>query len=160
MASLTELNTEVADLCHLNPAPPMTNHPWHELADRVASQLPQPVQRESSDAGELLVAGEPSLVAVLVSEDGVVVSTAGKRWEGSYTLVPDYQQFGRLAWSDLPDAMAEKLEAVRTLVDLAIAVRRATFRTCRYCGRSVPPEFHHADDVCQGCAERQLGVVH
>ena len=30
---------------------------------------------------------------------------------------------------------------------------------CRFCGKELPPEHRHSD-VCHGCAERGLGVVH
>ena len=36
----------------------------------------------------------------------------------------------------------------------------AALRLCNYCGRQQTPGHMHSDDVCQGCAERHLGVVH
>ena len=49
---------------------------------------------------------------------------------------------------------------------LAAALRRAhsrlkaALRTCRYCQERFTPGHMHAADVCQGCAERELGVLH
>jgi hypothetical protein len=37
---------------------------------------------------------------------------------------------------------------------------QAARRECRYCGRRMVPGHMHSEDVCQGCAERELGVVH
>lgn len=51
-------------------------------------------------------------------------------------------------------------EDLKKLIALARTTRRKQFRTCRHCGRKVPPERRHGADVCHGCAERHLGIVH
>ncbi len=56
----------------------------------------------------------------------------------------------------LPGA-AERLS--RT-IDSARAHARAELRECRHCRSQVTPGHMESDDVCQACAERQLGVVH
>jgi hypothetical protein len=38
--------------------------------------------------------------------------------------------------------------------------RDAALRACRYCEERFTPGHMHSADVCQGCAERHLGVVH
>jgi hypothetical protein len=52
------------------------------------------------------------------------------------------------------------LERLSAAIDRARAAGVARRRTCRFCGNSFNPGRMHAGDVCQGCAERHLGVVH
>lgn len=42
----------------------------------------------------------------------------------------------------------------------ALRTRAAEFMRCRFCGQEFPPEHRHSDDVCHGCAERELQIVH
>lgn len=65
---------------------------------------------------------------------------------------------GSVRWPELAPAVA--LEVCRLLINEAGRQRRESFRTCQYCGRTFGPEHMHSEDVCQGCAERYLGVVH
>ncbi len=37
--------------------------------------------------------------------------------------------------------------------------RRRQFKKCKYCEKRFPPEHRHGD-VCHGCAESNLGIVH
>ena len=52
------------------------------------------------------------------------------------------------------------MRAVKALITAARTTRLAKFRDCSICGRHNPPEWMHTDEVCQGCAEREQGVVH
>ena len=49
--------------------------------------------------------------------------------------------------------------ALRSALAAAGNARRAALRSCRYCGLELTPGHMH-DDVCHGCAEKHLGVVH
>ena len=50
-------------------------------------------------------------------------------------------------------------DALEELIREAIARRDAEFIPCRFCGPPTPPEPRQSD-VCHGCAEAHLGVVH
>jgi hypothetical protein len=52
------------------------------------------------------------------------------------------------------------MNLVGQLIKGAREARLARYRTCRFCSRSTPPEWLLAQDVCQTCAERELGSVH
>jgi hypothetical protein len=52
------------------------------------------------------------------------------------------------------------MRAVKALITAARNSRIAKFRTCSMCRGRKPPEWMHGDDVCQRCAERELGVVY
>jgi len=123
------------------------------LIDVLRGLMPAPVREDLSEEGVLLTAGDPGLVAVRVSDHGVSVSVFGIRWDGPHTPIPDHRQLCYLAWEELPAEEPEQAVVVDSLVRAAVVIRRARFRECRYCQRSMPP-------VCQGCAERHLGVVH
>jgi hypothetical protein len=107
-----------------------------------------------------LTAGDPGLVTVSVDPDGIAVAVFGVRWDGPHTPVPDPRPLACLAWSDFRGSEAEAVVAAQLLIQAGIVIRRAAFRRCRSCKRNMPPEWLHAEDMCQGCAERELGVVH
>jgi hypothetical protein len=50
-------------------------------------------------------------------------------------------------------------EVLDELLAAARRARGAQFRRCRFCGERFPPERRHGD-VCHGCAEKHLGVIH
>jgi hypothetical protein len=53
------------------------------------------------------------------------------------------------------------MRAVKALITAARNVRISKFRLCSVCGERNPSEWiHDAEGVCQGCAERELWVVH
>jgi hypothetical protein len=49
---------------------------------------------------------------------------------------------------------------LRQALESARQSRANAVRTCIYCEIAYTPGHMHTDDVCQGCAERHLGVVH
>lgn len=74
------------------------------------------------------------------------------------------------AWPDPGTAGQQLRDVVHVPAELAFEigevvsqVRRryaAALRRCRYCGQQRTPGHMHSEDVCHGCAERHLGVVH
>jgi hypothetical protein len=130
------------------------------LADILHNLLPTPVRQELSDDGVILTGGDPGLVVVRVSNGGVEVSVFGIRWNGPHTPTRSDRRLCYLSWEELPEDLPEQAVVVQALIQAALVARRAKFRMCRYCQRSMPPEWQHSGDVCQGCAEKHLGVVH
>jgi hypothetical protein len=134
--------------------------PARTLTDVLREMLPAPVRQDLSDEGILLTAGDPGMVAVRVSDRGLVVSVFGIRWDGPHTPIRDDRDICRLSWNELPAELPEQAVVASALIQAALVLRRAQFRECRYCQRSVPPEWQHSADLCQGCAEQNSGVVH
>jgi len=130
------------------------------VAEAVRRLLPDPIREEATAQGTTLRAGDPALVAVNLTEEGVAVSVCGVRWDGPHTPVPDDFPLAQVAWSQLGGNEAEAVVAVNLLIQAATVIRRTAFRRCRYCQENKPPEWQHEDDVCQSCAEKHLGVVH
>ena len=93
------------------------------------------------------------VVGAVTSSLGVFVGWVDVAWTGPAT--PELQLREVV---HLPPARLE-LELTQ---ELRNAERRgqAARRECRYCGGREMPGHMHSKDVCQGCAERELGVTH
>ena len=93
-------------------------------------------------------------VAAVLAGGGVFIGWLDVVWPGPGT--PELQLRDVV---HLPPGRLDELELTATL---AVARERAESarRSCRYCGERVVPGHMHSADVCQGCAERHLGVVH
>jgi hypothetical protein len=129
------------------------------LVDAVRALLPQPVVEEATPGKFVFLAGEPTLVEVILSGRGVVVSMYGRRWTGSHTSERNCLELSRLAWKDLPASLPKQILVVKALVKAAVEIRRGQFFHCQYCKQRLPPE-RGGNDVCHSCAEKHLGIVH
>lgn len=117
------------------------------------------LERELADAGlELDASGlwtDPDQnVGALKHEGHVVVGTVSIEWRGAVPP-PD------LVLS-VPVHLARPVDAQRLseVIDRARAAGIAQRQKCRFCGESFNPGWMHGHDVCQGCAEQHLGVIH
>ena len=102
--------------------------------------------------------GDPPEVVIERTDGEIRISRFELVWHGPHTPVVEPVLLGCIRWPELAPAVA--LEVCRLLIDEAGRQRREAFRTCRYFKATLGPEHMHTDDVCQGCAERYLGVVH
>jgi hypothetical protein len=108
----------------------------------------------------LLEAGEPGLVVLRADAEHLEVRDYAIHWTGPHDNERAHLLRARWRWGDLPDDPVERLATVRPEIDAAVAARRATFVTCRLCGKATPSEWRHDQDTCSSCAEKHLGVVH
>ena len=132
---------------------------YEQLIAFLDSNLPAPVERQEDASGALrFIGGDPPEVVVGLTETSVVVAQFAATWETPYTLSARPRRVGVLKWRRLPETAL--FNALATLIKGAREARRSGFRTCQHCGRNTPPEWIHSDDVCQGCAERESGIVH
>ena len=74
------------------------------------------------------------------------------KWEGPHTPSLDWTTFRR--WKREPTE--ERLQKAQA----AALARPRFFRTCSICHELNNAGHMHDDHICQGCAERHLGVVH
>ncbi len=120
---------------------------WVEL---VRTMLPAPVQLDEDGT---LVGGDPGEVVVRVYRDWIVVSRFAIRWNSQ-----------RPEMAPVEAASSRLDEAQPAQVAGAIAEARAervrTYRWCHLCREVRPPEWMDRESVCQGCAERYLGVIY
>ena len=88
----------------------------------------------------------------------VQVAEYAVSWETPHT--PEVQPIGvgMVSWTAVSPEAA--MRVVKALMTAAQEARLAKYRTCTMCERTTPPEWMHGTDVCQRCAERELGIVH
>lgn len=120
---------------------------WRDL---VTSMLPMPVQVGQS--GEL-VGGDPGEVVVRIEGGRLTVARFGTGWDGhtpasAHVSVADF------------DLAVARTTAVARAIARARADRIRRYQWCTWCREVNPPEWMHDAETCQGCAERELGVVY
>ena len=81
------------------------------------------------------------------------VSRFGVRWNG-HLPEPSHHEVARF-----DPRTATPREVARAVVQ-ARSARLGTYRWCTHCHETLPPEWMHGEAVCQGCAEKHLGVVY
>jgi hypothetical protein len=121
--------------------------------------LPQPV-RESvrREKSHVFIGGSPGEVVIRVRGDRITVAEFAVVWDSPYSVVMRPNVVASIKWTALPrEALVTTLQA---LIEAISVGRRAKYRTCRFCGKTIPPESQHDDSACHGCAEQHLGVVH
>ncbi len=96
-------------------------------------------------------------IVVLVTAEAVELRLPTVEWtKGAYGPAYASRLWKRVTWKKLDGEEGLLL----SLLTEAIERRAAEFRECKYCGQLVPPEYQHGKNVCHGCAEEHLGVVH
>src|SRR5919106_5084973 len=93
------------------------------------------------------------LVGAVISPLGVFIGWVDVAWAGPHTPELQLREVVHLPPGRLELDVAEE---VRKAAQRGQAGRRE----CRYCGHRKMPGHMHSKDVCQGCGERELGVIH
>jgi hypothetical protein len=132
---------------------------WEELLASVKAAVPQPVREETAPDGSLfMTGGEPGEVVVRLTDSSVTVWEFAIEWQGPHTTVAKPIRFGSVQWKHMPAGRAMTL--LSGFIGAARESRRSKYLQCRLCEETKPPEWMHEEDVCQGCAEKHLGVVY
>jgi hypothetical protein len=132
---------------------------FEQLIAFLGSQLPAPVEQQPGDDGSIIfTGGSPAEVVVHLTHASVVVSEFAGVWDTAGSFVVRPRRVGLVKWRRLSETAV--MNAVSTLIKGAREVRRARYRTCRYCNENNPPEWLFGDDLCLRCAEQQRDVVH
>ncbi len=92
-------------------------------------------------------------IIVFVTPEAIEIRMPTLEWPHPHTPGPCSRLWKRLSWERLTDKRLVKL------LDEARQLRAGMFEQCRFCHRLFPPERRY-EDVCHGCAEKQLGIVH
>lgn len=119
--------------------------PWHDFDSDPSGGL----------GGEVTpwhIAGDPPQLMVRVFHHGVFIAAPHGVWSGVAELEYQPRDQVYVGADDLPTRGTEVVKSLLTS-------RRRSFRYCRYCLRSTPPEERVADDTCNGCASRHEGIV-
>jgi hypothetical protein len=80
------------------------------------------------------------------------------RWETPFRPVPRPRRVGTVNWRRLPESSV--MNVVGQLIKGAREMRLSRYRVCRFCRKTTPPEWLGGEDVCEACAESEIGAVH
>jgi hypothetical protein len=128
------------------------------LKEYLSTDLVQPCTTSTAwDGAEIYKAGDPPEVIVRLTSTEVQVYRPSFFWRNSHELTRDPQLLGTLNWRLL--GRTDTFMACDNLIQTARRQRRESFRKCKYCGIIFGPE-HMDGDVCHGCEEKHLHVVH
>ncbi|HEY3319329.1 MAG TPA: hypothetical protein VGP72_02490 [Planctomycetota bacterium] len=120
----------------------------------VLDSLPHAEIERTRDVFQFTEGGDAGIVVVVTAE-AVELRLPTVEWTcGSYGPAQASRLWKRVKWNeDTGTRLPELIEAARK-------ARQREYRTCKFCGERVAPENRHSRDVCHGCAEERLGVVH
>jgi hypothetical protein len=93
------------------------------------------------------------VVGAVTSPLGVFVGWVDVAWTGPHTPELQLREVVHLPPGRLELEFAEEVGEAQQRGEAARL-------ECRYCGGREMPGHMHSKDVCQGCAERELGVTH
>ena len=130
---------------------------FEQLIAFIGATLPGPVERQTADDGTVLfTGGSPGEVVVRLTHTAVIVSEYAGAPAGAFSRRP--RRLGVLRWRRLPEPAL--MNALAQLIAGAREVRRARYRTCRFCELTHPPEWMHTEEVCLGCSTQQMNTIH
>ncbi len=131
---------------------------FEQLIAFLGSQLPAPVEQQTSDDGAIIfIGGAPAEVVVQLDESNVIVFEYSGAWETDGFVVKP-RRVGLVKWRRLSETAV--MNAVSTLIKGAREMRLARYRSCSCCGEKNAPELLFSDDVCHRCADEQRDIVH
>jgi hypothetical protein len=125
----------------------------------ITTHLTQPVSQEiAPDGSTYLTGGDPAEVIVRLTRSTVTVWEYAVSWETPHSATVQPIRLGSVVWRRIPNPSA--ISAVRSLIEAARESRLARFSICSHCEQRKPPELMHDADMCQSCAQRDLGIVY
>ncbi len=129
-----------------------------EIVEIIKSSLPRPVQIIELDGEMRILGGEPVQVSVGLFSKKLVVYLFSVHWEGSANPLPVNTPIAIVDQDDYPTSQSAFRDLITDLISESIKMRVSTFITCPNCGNFSPPEWMHNQEICQACAQTQLGV--
>lgn len=92
-------------------------------------------------------------VIVLITPEVIEFRLPTLEWPHPHVPAASSRLWKRVKWEGLTEGRLVRL------LEKAAAMRAAEFLNCRFCGQPFPPECRH-NNVCHGCSEGHLGIVH
>lgn len=99
------------------------------------------------------------------NDDAIITEYIAVEEGGTFTVI----WVGTVQWSSQTPStewvVAEEIQGTPRAESISLAVHRILnsrrfFAICQECGERIPQGCMHDDDICQGCAEKNHGVVH
>lgn len=132
---------------------------YEEILALILAQLSEAVEQHEDDEGSVVITGgDPGEVVVHLSATQVIVAEYAVDWETPDEAVIDPIPTGGVNWTVVSSDGA--MRCIKALITAAREARLAKFRTCTRCEERTPPEWMHSDELCQECAEQDLGLIH
>ena len=129
------------------------------LAVRIMELAPDARLERTRDAYQIC-SGDEDGVVLLVTCEAIEFRLPTVEWTGgAYGPVGTSRLWKRVSLEKLTTTGELDAEAFFGLLAAAKRKRASEFKKCRFCKKSFPPEHRHGD-VCHGCAEQHLGIVH
>ena len=129
---------------------------FEQWANQVGQLLPEAKVERTSEVIQLIIGDfqdELGLV-ILLSPETIELRLPILSWSGPHAPVKTSRLWQRLALDELDESQLPRLIAE------AQAQQKQSFCDCKYCGQRNPKGRMHSPDVCQSCAEKELGIVH
>jgi len=131
------------------------------IAHQVRSILPDARVERTRDVYQFLVEAQDGLV-VVVTPEAIEIRLPTVEWTWGYAgPVASSRLWKRTLMRNWDDV--EMAQRLANLIASGRKQRHREIQPCAICQRPTPPEHAHTIDgrqVCHGCAERHMGVVH
>ena len=131
---------------------------YEQLLAFISTHMPEPWTQDDVDGVVIFTGGSPSEVVVRLTDTAVIVEEYAVKWERSHMPVMRPRRVGIVKWRQLPES--QLMTIIGELIKGARETRRARYHTCRFCGRTRPPEWMADDGICQRCSDRDVTRVH
>ena len=129
---------------------------FEQQAFKILEAFPGAKAERTADVIQIGIGGygDETGVIVILAHDLVEVRFPEIQWRGPHSLLSVPKKWQRLEGKKLQDTSL--IEFIHAAQDK----RRKAFRYCKYCEKSKPAGWMHNQDVCDGCAEKYLGIIH
>lgn len=124
-----------------------------QKSNEMSDLLPGSTIERTRDCIQIDFGGGEGIV-ILITPEAIELRLPTIEWVSPHWPAGSSTFWKKVEISNITDRELE------TLLREALKERQKQFKKCRFCKRRFPPEHMHDDDVCHGCAEKYLGVVH
>lgn len=121
---------------------------WQLLPEAKVERTSEVIQLTTGDFRDELG------LMILLTPEAMELRLPVLTWDGPCTPVKTSCLWQRLTLEEL------KKSQLPGLITEAQAQQQQSFCDCKYCGQHNPKGWMHSLDICQSCAEKELGVVH
>ena len=129
---------------------------FERLADKAWRLLPQATVERTSEVIQLTIGDfqDKSGLIILINPDAMELRLPVLSWIGPHKSAQTSQLWERYDLEQIEEAQ------LADLITKAQVQQQGSFGNCEYCGQHKPKGWMHGEDVCQSCAERELGIVY
>lgn len=144
------------DFGNFDELPSFGDFGFERLANKVWQLLPQAKVERTSEVIQLTTGDfrDESGLVILINPDAMELRLPVLTWIGPHKSAQTSRLWERYALDQLEEAQ------LADLIAQALVQQQESFSDCQYCGQHKPKGWMHGEDVCQSCAEKELGIVY